>query len=112
MAGAVLATGVIGCTAALAVGLVAAGGAAVVSRRAATAADAAALAAADTASGLVPAGDGGPADPCDRAATVAAASGSRLEACTLDGLVVTVSVAVPFGPLQAVAPARAGPPES
>ncbi|HKT57946.1 MAG TPA: helicase, partial [Microbacterium sp.] len=78
--------------------------------RAADSADAAALAADDTVSGLAPAGDGGPADPCARAAQVAAASGSRLHACTLDELVATVSVTVPFGSLQAIARARAGPP--
>lgn len=104
MAGAVLVIGALACTAALTAGLAGVGGAAVQARRAAGAADASALAAADTASGVV---DG---VPCDRAAGVAAAGGARLAACTVDGLVATVTVAVPFGPLAATATARAGPP--
>ena len=50
------------------------------------AADAAALAAADTASGLVL------GHPCDAAARAAAANGTHLRSCTLDGLVATVVV--------------------
>ncbi|CAN5242963.1 hypothetical protein BH09ACT5_BH09ACT5_12220 [soil metagenome] len=50
------------------------------------AADAAALAAADTASGLVP------GHPCDSAARVAAANGAHLAGCRVDGLVATVTV--------------------
>ena len=61
--------------------------AALATRHSATAAaDAAALAAADVASGLVP------GQPCDSAARVAAANGASLEACSLDGLVATVTV--------------------
>jgi secretion/DNA translocation related TadE-like protein len=111
MAGTVVMTGVIGCVAMLALGLAAAGGADVASRRAATSADAAALAAADTVSGLVVTFDGG-ADPCVRAEEVAAASGSHLAECSIDGLIATVSVTVPFGVLRASGRARAGPPGS
>jgi len=50
------------------------------------AADAAALAAADTASGLVP------GHPCDAALRVAAANGTSLRSCILDGPVATVVV--------------------
>ena len=50
------------------------------------AADAAALAAADTASGLVP------GHPCDAATRAAVANGADLRSCTLDGLVATVVV--------------------
>jgi secretion/DNA translocation related TadE-like protein len=100
----VLAVGVIGCAAALGMGLAASGLAAVQSQRAAAAADAAALAAADAASGAVT------GIPCDRADQLAAAGGAGLDACTLDGLVATVTVRVPMGPLHATASARAGPP--
>ncbi|WP_029146386.1 Rv3654c family TadE-like protein [Microbacterium luticocti] len=105
MAGTVLAVGVVGCAAALGVGLAASGLAAVQAQRAAAAADAAALAAADTASGAVP------GVPCERAAQVASANGGRLSACTLDGVIATVSVEVPVGALTARAWARAGPPQ-
>ena len=50
------------------------------------AADAAALAAADTASGLVP------GHPCDAADRVASANGTSVRSCTVDGLVATVVV--------------------
>ena len=53
----------------------------------AAAADAAALAAADAASGVVP------GNPCDTAERVAAANGAFVGACTVDGLVVTVTAA-------------------
>ena len=104
MAGTVLAVGTLGCTAALVLGLSAVGGAAVQSQRAADAADAAALAAADAASGAVS------GIPCERAEAVAHAGGARLSACALEGLVATVTVAVPLGALTATASARAGPP--
>ena len=104
MPGTVLAVGVIGCAAARGVGQAASGLAAVQSQRAAAGADAAALAAADAASGAVT------GIPCDRAAQLAAAGGAGLDACTLDGLVATVTVSIPAGPLHATASARAGPP--
>lgn len=51
----------------------------------AAAADAAALAAADTASGLVP------GHPCEAAQRVASANGAAVVACSLDGWVATVA---------------------
>ncbi|WP_344781446.1 Rv3654c family TadE-like protein [Microbacterium kribbense] len=104
MAGTVLAVGVVGCAAALSIGLGAVGMAAVQAQRAAGAADAAALAAADAASGAAS------GTPCDRAGQVAAAGGAALTSCTVDGLAATVSVTVPVGALRAAASARAGPP--
>ena len=103
MAGAVLAAGAIGCAAALTVGLAAVGTAAVQSQRAADAADAAALAAADAASGAAT------GMPCVRATQLARAGGARVTACSVDGLVATVTVSVPFGVFAARASARAGP---
>ena len=104
MAGATAAGGLVGATAALAVALAAVGAAAVAGQRVASAADAAALAAADAASGAVP------GVPCQRAAEIAATAGARIDACGLDVLVATVTVALPLGPLTATASARGGPP--
>lgn len=104
MAGTPAAVGVIACAAALSLGLAGVSGAAAVSQRAAGAADAAALAAADTASGAVA------GEPCARATAAAELNGARLLDCTVDGLVATVRVAVPYGRLSAEAAARAGPP--
>lgn len=67
------------------------------------AADAAALAAADTLAGFAT------GDACDRATLVANANGAQLTACTIDGLVVTVSCA-DAGGLLVAATAVAGPP--
>ena len=67
------------------------------------AADAAALAAADTASGLVP------GHPCDLAARVAASNGAFLEKCRVDGLVVTVTVGRAILGLALRESATAGP---
>jgi secretion/DNA translocation related TadE-like protein len=104
MAGTAAAVGVIACAAALSLGLASVSGASAVSQRAAGAADAAALAAADAASGAVT------GIPCARASDAAARNGAGMLDCTVDGLVATVRVAVPFGRLSAVASARAGPP--
>ncbi|GAA5203233.1 helicase [Microbacterium jejuense] len=104
MAGSIAAVGVVAGAAILAVGLAAAGSASVVGQRLASSADAGALAAADAASGAV----GG--IPCERAAEVAATFGARVDACALDGLIATVTVAIRFGPVAAQATARAGPP--
>lgn len=72
--------------------------------RVSAAADAAALAAADTAAGFAV------GDPCDRAATVAAANGADVTACSLDGLVATVACTDAGGlPVRAIA--VAGPPD-
>ena len=68
------------------------------------AADAAALAAADAAVGLAPGA------PCDRAGEVAIANETTLRACQVDGLVVTVRVAVTAAGFNVGATATAGPP--
>ena len=67
------------------------------------AADAAALAAADIASGLMP------GVPCDTAARAAALNGARLAACTVDGLIATVTVSRTVGGFPITSRARAGP---
>lgn len=67
------------------------------------AADAAALAAADAAVGIVP----GP--PCERAGGVAAANKTALRACQVDGVIVTVRVAVMAAGFDVGATATAGP---
>nr|RZI37115.1 hypothetical protein BJQ95_00458 [Cryobacterium sp. SO1] len=67
------------------------------------AADAAALAAADIASGLIP------GVPCDTAARAAELNGARLAACTVDGLIATVTVARTVGVFPISSRARAGP---
>jgi len=67
------------------------------------AADAAALAAADTASGLVP------GHPCGNADRVATANGGELAACKVDGLVVTVTVSRRVLGLLLAESATAGP---
>jgi secretion/DNA translocation related TadE-like protein len=67
------------------------------------AADAAALAAADTASGLVP------GVPCDMAELAARFNGAHVAGCTVDGLVATVSVSRSAGILTIGSSARAGP---
>jgi secretion/DNA translocation related TadE-like protein len=70
---------------------------------AAGAADAAALAGADVAVGIVP------GFPCESAASVASANGARLEACTVDGLVVSVVVSTTILGLSVRSAATAGP---
>jgi secretion/DNA translocation related TadE-like protein len=67
-------------------------------------ADAAALAGADVAAGIAP------GIPCDGAARLAAANGGSLDACEVDGLVVTVRTDRHFLGLNLVATATAGPP--
>lgn len=73
---------------------------------AAGAADAAALAAADARAGLAPEA------PCELAALVAIANDSRLDACVVDGLVVTVRVTRTFAGLSLFGQATAGPGDS
>ncbi|MFD4959000.1 Rv3654c family TadE-like protein [Microbacterium sp. NPDC058389] len=104
MAGSTAAVGIIAGAVLLTGGLAAVGSASVAGQRLASAADAAALAAADAASGAVA------GVPCDLAGELAGAFGARVEACDLDGLVATVTVAVSVGPVAARASARAGPP--
>ncbi|AZC14559.1 MULTISPECIES: Rv3654c family TadE-like protein [unclassified Microbacterium] len=104
MAGTSIAVGVVGVTAALAVGLLAVGGAAVQAQRVAGAADAAALAAADAASGVLS------GVPCERAEQLAATIGAELVRCELDDLIATVTVEGRVLGLPVSASARAGPP--
>ncbi len=69
-----------------------------------SAADASALAAADVEVGIAP------GIPCRVAASVATANRASLEACEVDGLVVTVRVDTQFLGFTLVATATAGPP--
>jgi secretion/DNA translocation related TadE-like protein len=71
---------------------------------AAGAADAAAVAAADVARGIVP------GSPCEQAGVVAAANGSVLSGCIIDGVVATVTVQAGSAALSAAVTATAGPP--
>lgn len=102
--GGVLALALIGAAAIVAVAVFGLGSALVVRQRIIGAADAAALAAADGASGAVP------ADPCSAAAAVAGSMGGTLTACALDGLVATVEVSGGFGSIPFSARSTAGPP--
>lgn len=68
------------------------------------AADLSALAAADAASGAI----GGV--PCNIATGVATANGTRLRACDIHGLVVSVTVIGSFAGIPVEASSRAGPP--
>lgn len=70
----------------------------------ANAADAAALAAADTASGLVP------GYPCANAAETARLNGAELGECTVDGLLVRVTASRGVLGVVVTVAARAGPP--
>lgn len=71
---------------------------------AANAADAAALAAADTASGLVP------GYPCENAAQAARLNGASLGDCAVDGLEVRVTASKVVLGATVTVEARAGPP--
>lgn len=68
--------------------------------------DAAALAAADTASGLIA------GYPCENAARLAAANGARIEECTVDGRIVTVSASRRILGILVTTSATAGPPQT
>jgi secretion/DNA translocation related TadE-like protein len=68
------------------------------------AADAAALAAADTASGAVA------GVPCTAAAEAARLNGASVTACTLDGLIASVTVVRGYLGFELGSGARAGPP--
>jgi hypothetical protein len=76
----------------------------VVERETAASADAAALAAADVAVGIVP------GVPCELAASVAGANDTRLDACELEGVIVTVRVSASVLGFTVPATATAGPP--
>lgn len=68
------------------------------------AADLAALGAADAASGAIAGA------PCEVAERVARGNASRLAACDIDGLIVTVTVVGAFAGMPIEARSRAGPP--
>ena len=70
------------------------------------AADVSALAGADVAVGIAP------GIPCRMAATVASANGATLDACEVDGLIVTVRVMSRFLGFLLTASATAGPPNA
>lgn len=72
-------------------------------QRCAAAADLAALAAADVAAGL------SPGVPCEAAASVAAANGSVLARCEVEGLVARVLVSATTAGIRLAASAAAGP---
>ncbi|MFC7431209.1 MULTISPECIES: hypothetical protein [unclassified Agrococcus] len=101
-AGAVLALALVAATVAAAAVALAACALVVASARVAAAADASALAAADAAAGWVD------ADPCARAALVAAANDAIVASCGLQGLDATVRLVDASG-LPVAALAVAGP---
>jgi secretion/DNA translocation related TadE-like protein len=103
-AGAVLAVGIVGAVVLVLIAELALGAAVVTRQRIIGAVDAAALAAADGASGAVAGA------PCDLAARVATAGGATLTACSIDGLVATVTVTGGSGMLPFGARSTAGPP--
>ncbi len=103
MSGAPLVAGMLVVTATLAVAIAASGAASARAVQLAGVADAAALAAADASTGLAA------GVPCERAADLASRGQARLEACAVDGAVVTVTVSAVVGPFDARARARAGP---
>ncbi|MBG6239446.1 secretion/DNA translocation related TadE-like protein [Mycetocola sp. CAN_C7] len=72
----------------------------------ANAADAAALAAADTASGLVP------GSPCTNAARAARLNGADLGECSVDGVEVRVTASRTVLGVVVTMAARAGPPQN
>lgn len=99
-----MAVAVIGVVVALMLAGIMLAGALAARQRVIGAADAAALAAADAASGAVA------GSPCALAQRVAAANGARLAACSIDGLVASVTVSWRVGLLPISARSTAGPP--
>lgn len=102
--GGVLALAALAMLAVLALAAVGVGAALAARQRVIAAADAGALAASDTALGIHP------GVPCDRAAAVVTAHDAVLRACTLDGLVATVTSCATIATVEVCARARAGPP--
>lgn len=99
-----LALAIVGATVVALMAVLALGAALVLRQRVIGAADGAALAAADAASGAVA------GVPCGVAARVAESNGATLNACLIDGLVATVTVAARLGPVLFSARSTAGPP--
>lgn len=79
-------------------------GALIVRHRVGAAADSAALAAADTASGLIP------GYPCDSAEDAARLGHVTLVSCALDGMIASVEASSRYLVFDIAARARAGPP--
>jgi len=104
--GSVLAVAVLGAITTVTLLLVPVLGLLVVVGQLRTAADAAALAAADTASGLLP------GVPCEAAQRTATLNSVQLSGCTVDGLIATVTATRLAGGLPLSVQARAGPPGS
>jgi secretion/DNA translocation related TadE-like protein len=102
--GTVAAVAIVAAVALLATTAVGLGAGLAVRQRVLGAADSAALAAADVAAGVAP------GDPCPTAARVAEAGGARLDACSADGLVLTVRVSGSVAGIPLSARATAGPP--
>ena len=103
--GSVLAVAVVGAVAALTLLLLPILGLLTIGQSVRAAADASALAGADTAAGLVP------GVPCELAQRAADLNTARLVECTVDGLVVTVTVTRNAGGFVLSSRARAGPPD-
>ena len=101
--GSVLVVALVAATVAVTGMLLPVAGALVVRHRVAAAADSAALAAADTASGLVP------GYPCEAASTAARLARATLADCALNGAVAVVAVSERYLVFDIVARARAGP---
>lgn len=102
--GSILAVGILAAVCALTMVLIPLLAALVVGQLAQNAADAAALAAADTASGLVP------GYPCPAAHETARLNAASVTACSVDGLTATVTVHRDYLGFTIAGRARAGPP--
>lgn len=102
--GGVLALAVVALLAVLTLAVTGVGAALAGRQRVVAAADAGALAAADTALGIHP------GVPCEAARAVVAAHGATLSACTLDGVVATISASATVAGIPVTVTARAGPP--
>lgn len=102
--GTILAIGVVSAVVAIVSMLVTVSVALAVKQKTIAAADSTALAAADTASGLLP------GYPCEAASRTAEINGMTLTACSLEGIVATTSVSTHYLGLLVTASARAGPP--
>lgn len=105
-AGTVLALAAVAVTVTVTAAAVGVSGAWGARQKAAAAADATALAAADAAAGITS------GEPCGLAESVAHANGATVTECAVAGVVVSVTVSVPYHGWEASGSARAGPPGS
>jgi secretion/DNA translocation related TadE-like protein len=103
-AGAILALAIVAAVVVLGLSAVGLAGGLAARQRVIGASDLAALAGADAASGAVAGA------PCEVAGRVAAAAEARVARCTIDGLVVEVTVTGSFAGIPLTAHSRAGPP--